>query len=827
VAESADLRLLKDVRTEIVAGATGTYLIQVFNDGPSTARDVVVTDTLPDVLAFERVVVADGGTSPWSCTAGDIDPTEVTCTYDGTIAPGPDPVELVIEVSAAPELTGGVSNRAVVTASTPDPDDSNNADSVIGILVTTADLVLTKSHGDATAVAGEELTWTLTVANDGPSDSVADPGTPIVVTDTLPAGTTFVADGSDERCAPAFDDAQQIVCEITSTILAGDQVTIDIRVALAEDLAGEITNTAHVAPGGTADPEPANNGDADTVAITEVADLAIAKEVATDTGDIIAGQRIAWTVTVSNLGPSNSDATADDPITVVDTLPAGVSYVGAEGDGWTCVAGEATEDGRDTVVCERADDLPVGDAPVITVTGLIAPDVQGEIRNDVEVAAGLTPEPAGADENNVADAVAPVTESADLALSKAVSETITAGGSGAYTLTVTNLGPSAARGVTVTDTLPDGLAYAGVSGDGWSCEDDGADRSQVDCAYDGVLAPTASVSFVLQVTAATGLQGDIVNTAVVSATTPDPNDENDTATATGTIAEIVDLSIVKTAVGDAVIGEEFSYELAVRNDGPSQARGIRVEDAVPAGLEIVDVAGDGWDCAVDETTNRVVCLLGELEAGEDAPVITLRVRVLAAAYPEVSNTATVTATTPEDESTTGDNTSTATVPVPPQSDLTISKTLLDELVTGKQARYDVTVVNEGATEDPGPITVTDELPEGLFARGWTIDGADGSCETAETVFTCTIDRLDVGQSVTLILTVDVSASAVGTLVNTATVSSDADTSVSESSAEGDVTVVELPDSGGVLAPYLPFGVALLLLGAAAVWWARRESLKSH
>jgi uncharacterized repeat protein (TIGR01451 family) len=91
VAESADLRLLKDVRTEIVAGATGTYLIQVFNDGPSTARDVVVTDTLPDVLAFERVVVADGGTSPWSCTAGDIDPTEVTCTYDGTIAPGPDP----------------------------------------------------------------------------------------------------------------------------------------------------------------------------------------------------------------------------------------------------------------------------------------------------------------------------------------------------------------------------------------------------------------------------------------------------------------------------------------------------------------------------------------------------------------------------------------------------------------------------------------------------------------------------------------------------------------------------------------------------------------
>lgn len=818
VAESADLRLLKDVRTAITAGATGTYAIQVFNDGPSTARGITVTDTLPDVLTFARVVTAAGETSPWSCAADADDPTLVTCEYDGTIAPGPDPVELVLEVSAGAGLTGDVTNRATVTSTTPDPDEDNNSDSVIGVLVTTADLTLAKSHdADARAVAGEEFTWTLTVGNDGPSDSVASADEPIVVIDSLPAGVSLVADGSDAACAPSDADAQRVVCEITSTIAAGDEVEIDLRVALAEDLDGEVTNTAVVVPGATADEDPGNNGAEDTVTITEVADLTIAKEVVTAADEIVAGGRIEWTLAVVNEGPSNSDADADHPITVVDTLPAGVSFVSAEGSSWECLPGDAATDGRESVVCERIEDLAVGAAPVITVTGLIAADVQGTVRNVAVVTPGLTPNDGG--EPNGDDAESSVNELTDLALGKAVSETITAGGSGAYTLTVTNLGPSAARGITVVDTLPSGLSFAGVTGDGWTCEVADGD---VVCAYDGILAPAATASFVLEVDAAQDLQGDIVNTAVVATTTPESELGNNTGTATGTIAEVADLSIVKTATGAARIGEESAYELSVSNAGPSRAVGVRIEDAVPSGLEIVEVAGDGWTCAVDGTDNRVACLRESLASGATAPVVTLRVRVLADAYPEVSNTATVTATTPEDPATTADNTSTATVSVPPLSDLVITKTLLDELVTGSSARYEITVVNEGPTEDPGPITVTDELPQGLFARGWTVDGADGTCETATSVFTCTIERLGAGQAVTLILTVDVASTAVGELVNTATVSSDADTAGSTDAAAGDVTVVELPASGGVLAPYLPVGIALILLGAAAVWWARRQ-----
>ncbi|KZE89312.1 DUF11 domain-containing protein [Microbacterium sp. TNHR37B] len=825
VGESADLRLRKDVASAVVAGSTGTYLLQVTNAGPSAARDVTVVDTLPAVLTFQRVVGEDGIETPWTCTTDSEDPTELTCRYDGVIAPGGAPVDLVIEVAASAALTGSVANTAVVSSSTPDPDETNNTASVIGTLVTTADLALSKSHeAGESAVAGREFTWTLRVSNEGPSDSLADAQNPIVVTDVLPDGVTLVADGSDPSCTADDDDPQTVRCLLAETIAVGEAVSLDLRVALAPDLNGTVTNSAIVAPGFTSDPEPGNDGAEDSVQITEIADLGVRKEVVTDAADIVAGQEIVWTVAVSNLGPSDSDATEADPITVVDTLPAGVSFVSATGEGWDCRPAEAGPDGRERVTCTRSEDLDLGAAPLITVTGLVAPSVQGTIRNDVSVTPGLTPDHDGVPNSD--HTVSTVGETADLALTKVVSQSIVAGGAGAYALTVTNLGPSAARGITVTDTLPAGLSYRSVDGASWTCAPPSDGSDDVRCTYGGVLAPATSATFTLVVTADEDLQGDIVNTATVSAETPDPRSENDTATAEGTVAERVDLSIVKKAVGTPEVGDTFTYALTVRNAGPSQARGVRITDPLPSGLEIVAVTGIGWECAHDAAEGQVLCLRDVLAAGATAPEVTVEVRVLPAAYPEVANTASVTATTPEDEDTLGDNASTATVAVPPQSDLVITKTRLDELVTGAEARYEITVVNQGPTEDPGPITVTDELPEGLIARAAALQGADGSCEKTAAVVTCTLDRLDVGQKATLVVTVVVAASATGDLVNTATVSSDAGRGVKSDAAVGGVTVVDLPATGGTLVPILPFALGLLLLGGLGLWRARRREQTS-
>ena len=59
------------------------------------------------------------------------------------------------------------------------------------------------------------------------------------------------------------------------------------------------------------------------------ADLAVAKS---HSGDFAVGAENSWTISVTN----NVPATATGPVTVTDTLPAGINYVRAEATGWTC-----------------------------------------------------------------------------------------------------------------------------------------------------------------------------------------------------------------------------------------------------------------------------------------------------------------------------------------------------------------------------------------------------------------------------------------------------------------------------------------------------------
>ena len=143
-------------------------------------------------------------------------------------------------------------------------------------------------------------------------------------------------------------------------------------------------------------------------------------------------------------------------------------------------------------------------------------------------------------------------------------------------------------------------------------------------------------------------------------------------------------------------------------------------------------------------------------------------------------------------------------------------------MTGSQAHYSITVTNSGPTADPGPVSVTDTMPQGIAARSATLSGAAGSCAIAAATVTCTIDALAVDQTAVVTLTVDVAANARGEIVNTARASSPASGAAVEDTAAGIVRVVELPSTGGTLGLFLPFGVGLLGLGLLALWWARRR-----
>ncbi len=115
---------------------------------------------------------------------------------------------------------------------------------------------------------------------------------------------------------------------------------------------------------------------------------------------------------------------------------------------------------------------------------------------------------------------------ADLAISKtAAASPLAPGETASFTLTVVNNGPTAATGVTVTDTLPAGLAYAGADVGGCSVA-----AETVTCAV-GDLAVGGSATFVLQAKVTRETAGELVNSATVVGEQPDPVEANDAASA--------------------------------------------------------------------------------------------------------------------------------------------------------------------------------------------------------------------------------------------------------------------------------------------------------
>jgi uncharacterized repeat protein (TIGR01451 family) len=232
------------------------------------------------------------------------------------------------------------------------------------------------------------------------------------------------------------------------------------------------------------------------------------------------------------------------------------------------------------------------------------------------------------------------------------------------------------------------------------------------------------------------------------------------------------MSIVKSHTATAHIGDPLTFSLAVRNDGPSTATDVVVTDHIPTGLTYQDAAGSdpAWTCIATAAT--VTCSLADpLPPDTDAPALALTFTVGVEAYPTVANTSTVGSPVTDPDPT--DNSSTDIVTVPAQVDLAITKTHTGDFVVGSTATYTVGVVNNGPTDDPGPITVNDTLPAGLSYVSATGDG--WQCSATGQDITCDLAAgLAVGASSDIALTVDVQPEAYPSVTNTATVSSPAE-----------------------------------------------------
>ncbi len=360
VAAIADLSLAKgDSPDPVDAGAALEYTLNAANAGPSTATGLTVTDTLPAGVGF---VSASG--SGWSCGQAS---GVVTCSR-AALAIGAAP-PIAIQVTA-PAEGGAITNSAAIAASENDPSGGNNTASAGTTVVAVADLSLVKGDSPDPVAAGAVLTYTLTATNAGPSTATA-----LTVTDTLPTEVSFTsATGTGWACG----HASGVVTCTRPSLAVGSAPALTIEVTAPSE-GGSLTNHATIAAAEN-DPDPSDNDANAQTAVTAWANLSLAKSDSPD--PVVAGETLTYTLVVSNAGESTATG-----LVLADTLPVGVGFVSAAGDGWSC--------GRvDRLVTCTRPALAVGAAPAVTIT-VTAPLVCCEILNEALVTATeADPQPA-------------------------------------------------------------------------------------------------------------------------------------------------------------------------------------------------------------------------------------------------------------------------------------------------------------------------------------------------------------------------------------------------------------------------------------------------
>ncbi|WND82000.1 CARDB domain-containing protein [Lysobacter capsici] len=647
---SADLAVTKTASSATpTVGTNITFTVTVSNNGPSAAAGVNVNDQLPAgytfVSATPSVGTYNAGTGVWAV---------------GALASG---ANATLQIVATVRATGPYANTATATSTTNDPTPGNNTATNTPVPVASADLAVTKTASSATPIIGSNVTFTVTVSNNGPSAAAG-----VNVNDQLPAGYTFVSATPSVGTYNAGTGVWAV-----GALASGANATLQIVATVLPT--GPYANTA-TATSTTGDPTPGNNTATNTPVPVASADLAVTKTASSATPTV--GTNITFTVTVSNNGPS-----AAAGVNVNDQLPAGYTFVSATPSVGTYNAGTGVW---------AVGGLASGANATLQIVATVLPN--GPYANTA-TATSTTNDPTPG--NNTATNTPVPVASADLAVTKtASSATPIVGTNITFTVTVSNNGPSAAAGVNVNDQLPAGYTFVSAT------PSVGTYNAGTGVWAVGALASGANAT--LQIVATVLPNGPYANTATATSTTNDPTPGNNTATNTPTPVASADLAVTKTASNAApIVGTNITFTVTVSNNGPSSADAVNVTDQLPAGYTFVSAnpsvgtynAGTG------------VWAVGTLASGANA---TLDIVATVLATGPYANTATATSTT--GDPTPGNNTATNT-PVPVASaDLAVTKTASSATPTvGTNITFTVTVSNNGPSAAAG-VNVNDQLPAG-------------------------------------------------------------------------------------------------------------------
>ncbi len=498
-------------------------------------------------------------------------------------------------ITAADILAGSVSNQALATGTPPTgpdvtdlSDDTSNLENdptVVPVPVITdlADLVMSKTVSNSTPLVGSNVVFTLQVSNNGPNNA-----TGVTVTDLIPTGYQYVSNSPGAAYNPVSG------LWTVGSLAAGASATLQIT---AKVLASGIYLNTATASGAQIDPDLPNNTDTETTTPVPVVsgqtDLVMNKLV--DNGTPRVGSNVIFTLLVTNMGPATATG-----VEVTDLLPSGYQFVSNSlGADYTPATG-----------LWRIGTLANGATAVVHITATVK--ASGTYTN-VAVVDGNEVDPVPGN-NTDSEITVPVPQT-DLVMDKMVSSsTPDVGAEVVFTLKVTNNGPSAATGVTVTDLLPSGYRY--ISNNRGSAYDPATGIWTIGNMAGGLTS-------LLEITATVLTSGDYGNTAVVSGSEPDPEPENNEDTEVPVPVPVADLSVLKAVSNETpLMGSTVTFSLQVSNNGPNNAMGVLVTDLLPSGYEYIS---NNLGAAYNPVTG--VWTVGTLATGANAVLqITARVR---------------------------------------------------------------------------------------------------------------------------------------------------------------------------------------------------------
>ena len=551
----------------LVAGRAAEYTATLSSNGPGTEPAARLVASIPPLDAV--AVTSPGGTC-------GVSGQTVTCDFGALVAGSSRALTVTGTVPATTAAGERYVFRAASAATVFDPVAGNNVSTTSADVATSADLSIALTSGPGRA--GDPVTYTATVTNDGPSVARQ-----VRLVDPLPADSTYLSSQPGGACV--LDPATNTVTCPVGDLAPGASATVEIVARLSATGTGAVDNAVRVVAA-TPDPDATDNNASVQAAGTQRADLSV--DLRLSVSQARPGESLGFTLDVSNAGPSAATNISFDAV-----MPAGFRVTAVSGA--TCAT--ATSGCTIPSLASQA-------TTTLTGTALVQADAPAGTATATATAISATPDDVPANDSDSVSLL--VVLEADLAVAQVTESPldpggpIVAGGHARTRATVTNAGPTRAEGIVLRQDVPAGQWVPDVVpvGGRGSCRYEGTVSggmsvagAVVVCSLDTLaLGQVWEVTFDTVVPASSQDDG-FSRTFQLSATSPDLDPSDDTVTANRAQVRRSDIGVqVTTSTPRVVQTDQVLFQVVVTNDGPSDARDVLVGEVPRAGVVVVSAS---------------------------------------------------------------------------------------------------------------------------------------------------------------------------------------------------------------------------------------------